>query len=311
MMNTIGRFTKTVVAGAMIVAAPNTVSAAAGENGLAFLKIGVGTDAVGMGNAYVSQVSDATATYWNPAGLHAVNGTDVLVMHNEFIADLRMEYAAAARSFGRHGLGISFAGLFSDDIIGRDVNGEITGEVGFHDLAFTLGYAFAATEDVTVGVNARYLREFIGNPGATEDHVATGAGFDVGAQYRMGVWQFGVVGQNIGGSVTFNQVETVAQTGAGELIGGTEFDLPTAVQGGVTWSGVEVGDGGRFEVALEGRQVVGRRLLRSGGDALSPRPDRLPQCGLPLGPRYGERVVRAEPTPGSASGRVRVRAVRG
>ena len=116
--------------------------AGAGENILPFLKVGAGTDAVGMGYAYSSQVTDATATYWNPAGLARTSGTDILVMHNEFIADLRLEYAAVARTLGRHGVGLSFNGLFTSDLEGRDVDGSFTGNFGYSDLAFSLAYAF-------------------------------------------------------------------------------------------------------------------------------------------------------------------------
>ncbi|MEW6557848.1 MAG: hypothetical protein AB1349_10925 [Elusimicrobiota bacterium] len=41
----------------------------AGTNPAAFLNIGVGARALGMGGAFVSVADDATAGYWNPAGL--------------------------------------------------------------------------------------------------------------------------------------------------------------------------------------------------------------------------------------------------
>lgn len=233
----------------------STVLAGAGENGLAFLKVGAGTSAVGMGEAYASQVSDATATYWNPAGLVRTNGTDVLLMHNEFIADLRYEYAAAARSFGRHGLGVSFYGLFTSDLEGRDENGAITGEVGFHDLALTLGYGFAVNDELSVGGSVKYLREFIGDPGATEDHVATGAAVDVGAQYHVERFRIGGALRNLGGDMSFNEVDVVSTTGPGGTIGGEPFSLPVTVQAGVTFlPGFEVLEGG-LEFAIEARKV--------------------------------------------------------
>jgi len=232
-------------------------SFAAGETGLAFLKIGAGTDAVGMGNAYTSQVSDATATYWNPAGLPRIDGTDLVFMHNEFIADLRTEFVAAARSFGRHGLGISFNGLFTDDLEGRDENGEITGAVGYSDISFGAAYGFSFTDELSVGAGVKILREFIGDPGASDDHVASGVAADLGAQFDKGTLAFGIAFQNLGSDLTFNEVQIISQSGPGETIGGEDLALPTTLQGGVTvrpaWNVLR----GGVELAVEGRQVRG------------------------------------------------------
>ena len=63
--------------------APTAAFAATGETGFAFLKLGVGARAMGMGSAYVAIADDPTALYWNPAGLASVTKTQVTAMHNE------------------------------------------------------------------------------------------------------------------------------------------------------------------------------------------------------------------------------------
>ena len=40
-----------------------------GTTAAKFLSLGVGSKAVGMGGAFTSVANDATAMYWNPAGL--------------------------------------------------------------------------------------------------------------------------------------------------------------------------------------------------------------------------------------------------
>jgi hypothetical protein len=247
---------KIVVATGALLAAP-FVTHAAGETGMAFLKVGVGTDAVGVGHAYTSQVSDATATYWNPAGLPRIGGTDLCFVHNEFIADLRTEYAGVARSFGRHGLGLSFNGLFTEALEGRDENGEITGSIGYHDIAFTIGYGFSFSDALTAGVGVKYLREFIGDPGASDDHVASGIATDLGAQYHTGRFAFGAALQNLGSDLTFNEVQIITQSGPGEMIGGESLSLPVTLQGGVTMRPAWNVMNGGVELAVEGRQVRG------------------------------------------------------
>ena len=54
-----------------------------------FLSIGVSARAHGMSNAQVANVSDATAGYWNPAGLTNVEGPfQVSLMHAEWFAGI-------------------------------------------------------------------------------------------------------------------------------------------------------------------------------------------------------------------------------
>ena len=55
-------FTLVLIASAYGVNKTGTTSAK-------FLSIGVGSNAVGMGGAYTAVADDATAMYWNPAGL--------------------------------------------------------------------------------------------------------------------------------------------------------------------------------------------------------------------------------------------------
>ena len=54
----------------------------AGATGMAFLKVGIGGRAAAMGGAYSSVSGDATAGYWNPAGLIGIEGKDVVLMHS-------------------------------------------------------------------------------------------------------------------------------------------------------------------------------------------------------------------------------------
>ena len=64
-----------------------------GMAGLTFLKIGVGR-CTGMGDAFVAVADDASAAYWNPAGLALVGGRQAVVNHIDWIADINHEYVA-------------------------------------------------------------------------------------------------------------------------------------------------------------------------------------------------------------------------
>src|SRR6187431_2304405 len=63
-----------------------------------FLNIGAGARGLAMGNAQVASVNDATAGYWNPAGLTGVkDDINVSAMHAEYFAGIaKYEYASIA-----------------------------------------------------------------------------------------------------------------------------------------------------------------------------------------------------------------------
>ena len=63
-----------------------------GTTAAKFLSIEVGSNAVGMGGAYTSIANDATAMYWNPAGLSFHDTKEVYFNHANWIADISFDY---------------------------------------------------------------------------------------------------------------------------------------------------------------------------------------------------------------------------
>ncbi|MGE5179045.1 MAG: PorV/PorQ family protein [Bacteroidota bacterium] len=189
----------TVASWLLLVLAPSTVRAAAGETGFASLKLGVGARAMGMGSAYVALADDPTATYWNPAGLAQVRGTELTAMHNEWIQDFRQEYAAVGAPIGSGTLGFAFSGFYTSQLEGRDEVGNFTRNFGFNDVTMTAAYGRPLANGLDGGIAVRYLREMIDQTDAST--VAA----DVGARYRLGAsgLSLGAAAQNIGGKPKF------------------------------------------------------------------------------------------------------------
>jgi len=78
-----------------------------------FMYAGAGARALGMGGAFCAIADDATAAYWNPAGLTGISGQQVELMHSERFGGLiRYDYLAYAR---RHGDTALAASLFRTD----------------------------------------------------------------------------------------------------------------------------------------------------------------------------------------------------
>ena len=79
-----------------------------------FLYIGAGARSLAMGGAFCAVADDATAGYWNPAGLFRINGQEAQFMHSErFGGIVKYDYLGYGRSNGITGLGAS---LFRTDV---------------------------------------------------------------------------------------------------------------------------------------------------------------------------------------------------
>ena len=68
-----------------------------------FLEIGTSSNAVGMGEAYVSLADDAISAYWNPAGLANVKGFEFGLSSQEWVVGIDHANFAAAVNMGRYG----------------------------------------------------------------------------------------------------------------------------------------------------------------------------------------------------------------
>ena len=191
--------------------------AAAGETGFTSLKLGVGARPMGMGSAYVALVDDATATYWNPAGLASVTGTQITAMHNEWIQDFRQEYAAVGTKLGPGVIGFSFAGFYTSELEERNDTGVLTGHIGFNDVAMTGAYGLNVARGLDLGLATRYLREMIA------DVDAATVTFDFGGKYRVADTGFslGAAVQNLGGDPTLVE---------------EKIPLPTTVRAGAAFA---------------------------------------------------------------------------
>lgn len=87
-----------------------------------FLKVPVGPRAIGLGSAFTAIADDATAPYWNPAGMIYLPYREVVFQHAERFGNLlNQDYLSAVFPLGgaashQSALGISLVRLATDDI---------------------------------------------------------------------------------------------------------------------------------------------------------------------------------------------------
>lgn len=173
-----------------------------------FLSIGVGARALGMSNAFVSVAGDATAGYWNPAGLLQIESNmQVALMHTEYFAGIaQYDYGSIAFNTDENSaLAFSYLRFGVDDIPDTSELIDSEGNINYDrirsfsasDNAFILSYARRINENLDLGVNAKVIRRTAGSFAG-----AWGFGLDAGVNYSMGDWQFAVMGRDI--TSTFN-----------------------------------------------------------------------------------------------------------
>lgn len=98
--------------------AAEATSSKAGTRAFQFLKLGLGSRAVGMGGAFAARADDASAMYWNPAGIQELHRPELMLSHLKFIEDIQYSGIAYAhplpRRFGT--LGTYLTALTMGDI---------------------------------------------------------------------------------------------------------------------------------------------------------------------------------------------------
>jgi len=161
-----------------------------------------------MSNAFVSVASDATAGYWNPAGLLQIESNlQVALMHTEYFAGIaQYDYGSIAFNTDENSaLAFSYLRFGVDDIPDTSELIDSEGNINYDrirsfsasDNAFILSYARRINENLDVGVNAKVIRRTAGSFAG-----AWGFGLDAGINYRMGDWHFAAMGRDI--TSTFN-----------------------------------------------------------------------------------------------------------
>lgn len=215
-----------------------------------FLNIGAGARGLAMGSAQVASANDATAGYWNPAGLVGVKDKPNLnLMHAEYFAGIaKYDYAALAIPVNdnKRTLGISVLRFAVDDIPNTLYLVEPDGSINYNniktfssaDWAFLLSFAqtIKSTENKTIsfGANAKVIYRKVGSFAT-----AWGFGLDAGLQVKGKKAHFGVVAKDL--TTTFNawsfkftekEKEVLYLTNNEIPVKSTELTAPRVVVGG-------------------------------------------------------------------------------
>ncbi len=158
---------KTIIAVLFLAFSISSGAKYAGE----FLSVGAGARGLGMGGAFCAIADDATAGYWNPAGLYMISGQEAQFMHSERFGGIVMyDYLGYGRSDGSTGLGAS---LFRTDV-GDIAN---TNDLQYYDTGADGVFGVDGTGEPGDAGNDDY--DPISNPDGTEGNGEWDAGEEI------------------------------------------------------------------------------------------------------------------------------------
>ena len=173
-----------------------------------FLKIGIGARAEGMGGAFVAVSDDASALYWNAAGIARIDPdkAELMLNHTQWVADLQLEQIGYVfhlkrfpGAFGIHARALTMKPMVETTAYQPDplVGTGRTFDAGMMTVGLSYGRSF--TDKFSAGVTANLIHE-----GLAELSQQTYA-FDVGTLYDVGTlgMKIGMAISNIGTQVQF------------------------------------------------------------------------------------------------------------
>lgn len=207
-----GTFILSITSNSQLI--PNLGGQRVGISAYQFLKIGVGARASSFGDSYIAVANDASALFWNPAGLINMDKSQVILSHTSYVVDLDHEF-----------LGVAYK-LTSSDVLGFSVislstpNMKVTNETNpfgtgmtfkYGDLAIGLTYSRQMTNQFSFGATVKYVEETLDVLKMRSLLVDLGTYYWTG----LGSFRFGVVVTNFGSDVS--------PSGTVELYDGTKI----------------------------------------------------------------------------------------
>lgn len=233
-----------------------------GSTAAPFLNIAVGSRALGMGGAFTAMSNDATALYWNPAGIAGIEKFSTNLIHTDWLTDLRFDVVGAVLPLEHDdAIGAQMTLLtMPDQEVTTTQQSEQDGTGYFFSagsMALQLSYGKQFTDRFKLGMSGKYVREWIWHESASTVAV------DIGSIYRteLNDMRIGIAITNFGGKmqmtgrdlVNFYDVDETREGNNSSVIANLATDkwpLPLTMRFGLAMEAFE-NDKHRLSVAAD------------------------------------------------------------
>jgi hypothetical protein len=180
---------------AVLAAVAPQRSAAQGESAVPFLLIAPNSRASGIGESGTGTVDDASAIYWNPAGLAFLSGYEISVTHANWLpqfgqSDLfydHLNYRMRIEDIGGTvGAAVTYLNL-GEFIRTSSAGPQEIGRFKAFEFAVVAGYATTVFDDMGLGINLRYIHSALSPIGTEEEQgkgIASTMSVDLAMMYR-------------------------------------------------------------------------------------------------------------------------------
>ena len=184
--------------GALLGALCSPVSAQSGGQPGQFLSYGVGGRALAMGGAYYGISDDASAAYWNPAGLAQVQRKELTTMQATLFQQTKLTYLSYAHptkggsTFALSMTQLANTGFEKVDVIYNPNTNEpktVTANGSFNDAqqAMSLSWAKGVTETMLFGMSVKQVTRKLAGSSDNFKSLDLGTMKTMGASYRLGL----------------------------------------------------------------------------------------------------------------------------
>jgi hypothetical protein len=182
--------------GAAALMTPMKDAYAISEAAVLWLLISPGSRPAGMGEAFVALADDATASWWNPAGLAFQQSNDVRFMHSDWLPafkldDIYFDFLAGSMYLPSLGgtLAASLIYMNEGDQTHTSETGEILGVITSREYALGVSYGTPINPDLAIGLGAKVIISDLASGTVGQQEVGTGLSFgvDFGALWRTSI----------------------------------------------------------------------------------------------------------------------------
>ncbi|MEX2639129.1 MAG: type IX secretion system outer membrane channel protein PorV [Balneolales bacterium] len=165
-----------------------------GISAVPFLQIEPDTRTAGMGNAGVAVADNASAVFWNPAGLAFQSGNEISLTHANWLPqfDVGLFYDYLVGKYEIDGIGvvgghITFLNLGEQTLTGEDDPNPL-GSFSSYEIATGLSYGFQLNDNFALGTGLRFIYSNLVPSGTMvsgqEARNGTSVGLDLAGLYK-------------------------------------------------------------------------------------------------------------------------------